>query len=452
MNMRIYVCFIGLWMMGAGPAASAAAGTMGRATEPTANAEAASQRNETPQAVWAEAAGAGLVSEAKLAAEAADFAGATPTADALWQKADSLLRQIYHGPVERSRQHHCAFGQALEDLVRLNPRPAAYDWATLEGLMYFKSADGRLQMLNWSVPNINGSSSYGGLVWVERPTAAGSETTEGNGSGQTAGKGAAETNGRTEAADTDGGRATDSSAYLYYNLQDFSSYQPYPEALTLTPAQWWGAYYYQAVEHTQGDTLRLTLIGVNHSQSRYAQKVIEVLQRLPDGNIVFGAPIFRREALPQSVPPAAKGGGHTVSGMVPEAAYPNAYIGYKPQGAGDADEAAAYAPATRRNAGVRQTPAMRRIVFRYNPRTDLILRYDYQTYRRYRGAKAKETAAYMIVCDRLMHDPLSLDQTAARLVPAGGVYDAYIFQAPYWYPVEDVIARNPNPERGARNR
>ena len=59
------------------------------------------------------------------------------------------------------------------------------------------------------------------------------------------------------------------------------------------------------------------------------------------------------------------------------------YIGYKPQGAGDGDETASYAPASRRNAGVRQTPAMRRIVFRYNPRTDMILRYDYQTYRRY---------------------------------------------------------------------
>lgn len=398
------------------------------------------------------AAGAGLASEAG----AADFAGATTTTDALWQRADSLLGQIYHGPVERSRQHHRAFGQALEDLVRRDPRPAAYAWEQLEGLMYFKSADGRLQMLNWSVPNINGSSSYGGLVWVKRPAAGGNATAAGSASA-TAGKEAPRTNGRTDAADTDGGCATDSTAYLYYSLQDFSSYQPYPEALTLTPAQWWGAYYYQAVEHSQGDTLRLTLIGVNHSQSRYAQKVIEVLQLLPDGQIVFGAPIFRREALPQSVP-AAKGGGHPEGSASPaarsaqEAAYPNAYIGYKPQGADDADEAASYAPASRRNAGARKAPAMRRIVFRYNPRTDMILRYDYQTYRRYRGAKAKETPAYMIVCDRLMHDPLSLDQTAARLVPAGGVYDAYIFQAPYWYPVEDVIARNPDPERGPRHR
>lgn len=411
MDMRLYVCFIGLWMMGAGLAA-----------------------------------GAGLASEAELAAVEAR----TTTTDALWQKADSLLGQIYHGPVERSRQHHRAFGQALEDLVRRDPRPAAYAWDQLEGLMYFKSADGRLQMLNWSVPNINGSSSYGGLVWVKRPTAGGSATEAGN-AAATAGKGAPSTDGRAEAG------APDSTAYLYYSLQDFSSYQPYPEALTLTPAQWWGAYYYQAIEHTQADTLRLTLIGVNHSQSRYAQKVIEVLQLLPDGQIVFGAPIFRREALPQSVPPAAKGGERPGGSASPadrgaqEAAYPNAYIGYKPQGAGDADGAAAYAPASRRNAGVQKTPAMRRIIFRYNPRTDLILRYDYQTYRRYRGAKAKETAAYMIVCDRLMHDPLSLDQTAARLVPAGGVYDAYIFEAPYWYPVEDVIARNPDPERDARH-
>lgn len=409
--MGIYVCFIGLWLAACGLAAGAGGGVP-EGKRPTASAGATGV----------------------LAADVSDFAEAAPTSsDALWQKADSLLRQIYHGPVERSRQHHMAFGKTLEDLVRLDPRPAAYAWDRLEGLMYFKSADGRLQMLNWSVPNINGSSSYGGLVWVKRPAAGGNATEAGN------------------AAAT---ASPDSTAYLYYSLQDFSSYQPYPEALTLTPAQWWGAYYYQAVEHSQGDTLRLTLIGVNHSQSRYAQKVIEVLQLLPDGQIVFGAPIFRREALPQSVPQTAKGGGHPEGGraLEPEAAYPNAYIGYKPQGAGDADEAAVYTPASRRNAGARKAPAMRRIVFRYNPRTDMILRYDYQTYRRYRGAKAKETPAYMIVCDRLIHDPLSLDQTAARLVPAGGVYDAYIFQAPYWYPVEDVIARNPDPERGPRHR
>lgn len=346
---------------------------------------------------------------------------APPSEDALRLRADSLLQLIYHGPVEHSRQHHRAFGQTLETLVRRRPEPAPYLWEGLEGLMYFKSTDGRLQLLNWSVPNINGTSSYGGLVWVKQPVAeaeAGAETSA----------------------------AADSTAYLFYPLQDFSSYQPYPEALTLTPAQWWGAYYYQAVEHRRGDTLRLTLIGVNHSQNRYAQKVIDVLQLLPDGTVVFGAPVFRREALPQSVPTPAKG---APASRPQEAAYPNAYIGYRPQGADDED--ATGAPDSGRNPA-RQTPAMRRIVFRYNPRTDLILRYDYQAYRRYHGQKAKETPAYMIVCDRLMHDPLSLDQTAARLVPAGGVYDAFVFQAPYWYPVEDVIARNPDAERGARHR
>ena len=370
---------IGLWLAACGLAAAQNAATNGPAVEPTA---------ASPTVLGTEAS----LSE-----------------DALRRRADSLLQLIYHGPVERSRQHHRAFGQTLEALVRRRPEPAPYLWENLEGLMYFKSTDGRLQLLNWSVPNINGTSSYGGLVWVKQPSA-------------------------------DEPATADSAAYFFYPLQDFSSYQPYPEALTLTPAQWWGAYYYQAVEHRQGDTLQLTLIGVNHSQNRYAQKVIDVLQLLPDGTVTFGAPIFKREALPQSVPPAAKG---MPASRPQEAAYPNAYIGYKPQGA---DDNAIGAPTAR------QTPAMRRIVFRYNPRTDLILRYDYQSYRRYHGKKAKETPAYMIVCDRLMHDPLSLDQTAARLVPAGGVYDAFVFQAPYWYPVEDVIARNPDAERGARHR
>lgn len=364
---------------------------------------------------WSGIIGLWLAACGLAAAQNAPAMETAPSDDALRLRADSLLQLIYHGPVERSRQHHRAFGQTLETLVRRRPEPAPYLWEGLEGLMYFKSTDGRLQLLNWSVPNINGTSSYGGLVWVKQPTASASAM-------------------------------ADSAAYCFYPLQDFSSYQPYPEALTLTPAQWWGAYYYQAVEHRQGDTLRLTLIGVNHSQNRYAQKVIDVLQLLPDGTVVFGAPVFRREALPQSVPPAAKG---MPASRPQEAAYPNAYIGYRPQGADDED--ATGAPPSSRNAA-RQTPAMRRIVFRYNPRTDLILRYDYQAYRRYNGKKAKETPAYMIVCDRLMHDPLSLDQTAARLVPAGGVYDAFVFQAPYWYPVEDVIARNPDAERGARHR
>ena len=379
------------------------------------------------------------------AASAADATGRAPTGasveasawasaetEAYLAAADSLLQLVYHGPVERSFQHHLALSQCLDRLVRLAPEPQPLLWERLEGLQYFKSADGRVQLLNWSIPNINGSSSYGGLVWVNVGDGGAADTRGGAALG--AGTAADEANSLSAGA----------GAYRFYPLQDFSSYQPYPEALTLTPDQWWGAYYYQAVEHHSGDTLFLTLIGVNHSQNRYAQKVIEVLQVLPDGEIRFGAPIFKRTPLP-----------HSVADNAPkkEADYPNAYIGFKPQGADDeagVSGASGISGASGRRPS--RTAPMCRIVFRFSPRVDMILRYDYQAYKRYSGKKAKETPAYMIVCDRLMNDPLSMDPSAARLVPSGGLYDAFVFQAPYWYPVENVIARNPNPTRSARHR
>ena len=373
-------------------------------------------------------------------------AWASAETEAYLAAADSLLQLVYHGPVERSFQHHLALSQCLDRMVRLFPEPQPTLWERLEGLQYFKSTDGRVQLLNWSIPNINGSSSYGGLVWVR---ADGADGTTSMVSGTNATSAADTRGGAALGAGTATGEANSLSAeneapYRFYPLQDFSSYQPYPEALTLTPDQWWGAYYYQAVEHHSGDTLFLTLVGVNHSQNRYAQKVIEVLQVLPDGEIRFGAPIFKRTPLPRST---------TDDQAHKEADYPNAYIGFKPQGADDevgVSGASGISGASGRRPS--RTAPMCRIVFRFSPRVDMILRYDYQAYKRYSGKKAKETPAYMIVCDRLMNDPLSMDPSAARLVPSGGLYDAFVFQAPYWYPVENVIARNPNPTRSARHR
>ena len=422
--------------------------------------------------LWLIGGGAAWGLDAASAASAADATGRVPTGasvaeasaasaasvetEAYLAAADSLLKLVYHGPVERSFQHHLALSQCLDRMVRQHPEPQPTLWEGLEGLQYFKSADGRVQLLNWSIPNINGCSSYGGVVWV-RADGAGGTTSAVSGTSTTSaadtrggaalGAGTA-TGGATASAGTATGEANSLSAdvapYRFYPLQDFSSYQPYPEALILSPDQWWGAYYYQAVEHHSGDTLFLTLIGVNHSQNRYAQKVIEVLQVLPDGEIRFGAPIFKRTPLPRST---------TDDQAHKEADYPNAYIGFKPQGADDeAGVSGASNVSGALSRRTSRTAPMCRIVFRFSPRVDMILRYDYQAYKHYRGKKAKETPAYMIVCDRLMNDPLSMDPSAARLVPSGGLYDAFVFQAPYWYPVENVTARNPNPSRSARHR
>lgn len=246
--------------------------------------------------------------------------------------------------------------------------PAAdFPFERVRNLNYFKADDGSFRMVNWGVPDASGTVSYKALLQVRRQT---------------------------------------KKDYVLYDLSDMSLYQPYPEQVELGPESWWGAFYYQCIEHKVGGRTYYTFLGWNAGQSLYQQSVIEVMRIKPDGEVVFGASIFSNR------------------GRIP--------------GSDRVDKSL-------RDADVK------RIVFRFSKQGGMILRYDYQTYvtRNDRGRRV-EKKDNMVIFDKLVPQQASMADDYAYYIPQGGQYQAYVFLNSRWRLQDEVIARNPEPKRHSR--
>lgn len=169
--------------------------------------------------------------------------------------------------------------------------------------------------------------------------------------------------------------------YIINSLNDISAYNPFPEKFVYRDNNWWGALYYTLIEKQIKNTTYYTLLGWNTSQNTYRQKVIEVCKILPNGKVEFGCPIFRN---------------------------------------------------TNNN----------RFIFRFNPKVDMILRYDYQAYRIKKGKKEKLIKDNMIVFDRLIPEDNNMEGQYSNYVAVGNLYDAFVFINGAWELKLDVVARN----------
>lgn len=187
-----------------------------------------------------------------------------------------------------------------------------------------------------------------------------------------------------------------------HKLLDYSTFNPFPETSVLGKEHWWGAYYYDKIEkNINGETVWF-LLGLNFAQKYYTQSVIEVLRFLPSGEIEFGGNYFKNNNYNRS--------------------------------AGFLD--------TKNKSG----ETLQRLVFRYNSRTDFILRYDFQAY----AKKKKMEKDSLIIFDRLMYGENGLANKYSQITAVGGVYDGLVFKNGVWSFVCDVEARNPNPEKGPK--
>lgn len=239
-----------------------------------------------------------------------------------------------------------------------------FPFEKVKGLNYFKGSDLNMRMLNWGIPDQDGTVSYKALVQVKRST---------------------------------------KNDYLLYDLNDMSLYQPFPEQITGTEKNWWGAYYYECIENKVGNRTYYTLLGWNSGQELYQQSIIEVLYVKPDGQLQWGASLFVNK-------------GHIA-------------------GSARIDKS-------------RKDSEQKRVVFRFGRQTGMILRYDYQTYlqKNAKGQK-KEKKANMIIFDRLMPQQTAMADDYAYYVPEGGVYQAYVFENGKWRLHQDIIARNPDSKK-----
>lgn len=173
-------------------------------------------------------------------------------------------------------------------------------------------------------------------------------------------------------------------------LRDRSDSIPDPEHSTLDAGCWYGALYYKIIPERSGPGMIYTFLGWEGTSLLQMQKVIEILW-FDDNNLPhFGKKIFNK---------------------------------YK-----DGEN--------------------KRVIFKYSPVAAMVLRYDEQFLSKgkkwnssSRAFEEKSSKASMIVCDRLV-TMASPEGKAPVLIPAGDVYDGFIFENGRWNFVEGVDARN----------
>jgi len=163
-----------------------------------------------------------------------------------------------------------------------------------------------------------------------------------------------------------------------------------PEHSALGAGCWYGALYYRIVPERSGHGMIYTLLGWEGTNPVQMQKVIEILYFDNNNLPHFGKKIFNK---------------------------------YK-----DGEN--------------------KRVIFKYSPVAAMVLRYDEQFLlngkkRNSSGRTFEEKSkkVSMIICDRLIAVE-STEGKAPMLVPAGDVYDGFIFENDRWNFVEGVDARN----------
>jgi len=180
------------------------------------------------------------------------------------------------------------------------------------------------------------------------------------------------------------------NTFRIIELRDLSDSIPDPEHSVLGAGYWYGALYYKIIPERSGPGMIYTLLGWEGTSLVQMQKIIEILY-FDDKNLPhFGKKIFNK---------------------------------YK-----DGEN--------------------KRVIFKYSSVAAMVLRYDEQFLSKgkkwnssSRTFEEKSSKIAMIVCDRIVTFE-STESKGQVLVPAGDVYDGFIFENGRWNFVEGVDARN----------
>jgi hypothetical protein len=322
---------------------------------------------------------------------------------------DSLFSRIYEDRIIAAAENSNIFSAAA--IAAFNS-DAVFDFSNINGLNYYRF-DKQFILLNWGVPEEDGTVSYRGILW---------------------------------------GWNLSQKNYRLQILNDVSSYQSFPEKEIYMPENWWGAYYYDCIASDGSSTGGFYIfLGWNSSQPLYSQKVIETMRIKSDGSAEFGLPVFTSTSgstLRKFNVDAASTDYYAMERKVkpcPPGSKPISSISPAENSDFTDDEQAentTYEPGKKTS----QKP-IRRIVFKFSRKHDIILRYDYQTYIDKSGSKPKQRKENMIVFDRILPSDASLGGQASNYVPAGGVYDCFRPVNGKWQLTLNVTARNPNPKQ-----
>lgn len=149
------------------------------------------------------------------------------------------------------------------------------------------------------------------------------------------------------------------------------------------PHLWYGAVYYKLIPVKIGNKVVYTVLGWDGYTAGSNRKIIDIVSMDDNGNVVFGMPVFKT------------------------------------------------------GQGIRS-----RILLEYAEKSSMLLRYDYQAIKVQKGKKIKRENTWLIVMDRLVPMDPSMEGFKQYYVPAGDVYDGFIFRKGNWILVEDIEVAN----------
>lgn len=168
------------------------------------------------------------------------------------EELNRLFAKIYTCPAEHRWNASDSF-QAFAKQILESYQGVEFPFEEIHKINYFKGNNLNFRMLNWGIPDPNGTVSYKVLLQVRRMA---------------------------------------KNDFLLYEMNDMSLYQPYPEQTVCTPENWWGAFYYECIEKKVGSHTYYTFLGWNAGSELYQQSVIDVMMIKPNGQVLFGASLF----------------------------------------------------------------------------------------------------------------------------------------------------------------
>lgn len=260
-----------------------------------------------------------------------------------WMKLNQTLNETYSYDSETIRLSK--LDEFKDSLMEILKSKEDFPFDSIQNLVYFNTAEFRF--FNWAFRFENGQMKYVGILENKKEK-------------------------------------------TILELEDISEDSPFAEDSIFTAPKWWGALYTQLIEKKINNKTYYTLLGWNSNNPFYHQKVIDVLSLKSNGEVIFGANIYKLHKKPQA-----------------------------------------------------------RVIFRYSRKTNMLLRYDYQAYTEIIKAKnkkkppvLKQIPANLIIFERLICPQSHLEGEYAYYIPAGTVYDALFFDGKRWVLKLDVWARN----------
>jgi len=174
---------------------------------------------------------------------------------AFQHRINALMTSIKNSRQDRQTLQLARQVNHLMDSLLANPEAMNYPLDSLTYVGNVASDDGKFRIFTWNIPLEDRTFKYYGKI-LYKP---------------------------------------DNKTFRSINLHDESEAIKKPEQQRLTSSQWFGALYYDVISHTSHNKSYYTVLGLNLNDMLTNRKLIDVIWFDEQGQVHFGAPIFRNK-------------------------------------------------------------------------------------------------------------------------------------------------------------